>query len=92
MIGHLESSIGSQVKPGQFPQPVLEPSEVILAIDTDFFHHLLIEVVKEFRPSVAAFVVNLRFQFALELVELYLNLHPNRLSLENTASRSDLSS
>src|SRR5262245_13598671 len=74
MIGHFESSIGGEIEPGQFPQPVLKSAQVILAIDANFFDDFLIEVVKKLLPRVAPFVVDFRFQFILKLVELELDL------------------
>ena len=74
MLGSFKARIGSQIKQRQLPQPVLEPSEIVLAADADFLDDFLIKVVEQFLPRVAAFIVDLAFQFALELVELKLDL------------------
>src|SRR6266480_213306 len=67
MLGRFKTRIGSQIKPCQLPQPILEPSEIVFTTDTNLFDDLLVKVVEQLLPCVAAFVVDLAFQFVLEL-------------------------
>src|SRR5438309_9497119 len=74
MLGGFKTSIRSQIEPRQLPEPVLEPSEIVFNADTNLVDDLLVKVVEQLLPRVAAFVVDLAFQFVLELIELKLDL------------------
>ena len=70
----VEAGVGSQVKPRQLPEPVLEAVRDSPRSDAHLLDDFLIEVVEQLLPGVAGLSAISRFQFVLELVELELDL------------------
>ena len=70
----VEAGIGCEQVPGEPPEPLVEAVQVIAALNADLLDDLLVEVVEQLLAGVALPLGDLRFQLALELVELELDL------------------
>ena len=68
----VEASKLSEQVPGQLPKLLVESIQDVAAVNSDFFHDLLIKVVEKLFTGVALPGSYLGFQFVLELVEFEL--------------------